>query len=76
MSSNEGHKEGGVKTKVWRVHVEKLAEDLWDRMSRASEFDVLCDPEINIEWEDDRDKFIKMVVAEVSETFDMMEDEV
>ena len=65
-----------MKTKVWRVHVEKLAEDLWDRMSRASGFDVLCDPEINIEWEDDRDKFIKMVIAEAGETFDVMEDEV
>jgi len=63
-----------MKTKMWKVHAEKFAEDLWERMRRNETFDVLCDDELNDEYADDRRLFIAIVVDELGETFDVSDD--
>lgn len=63
------------KTKIWRVHAEKVAEDLWQRMRCNESFDVLCDPELNEEFVADCQEFIRMAVAALGETFEVVEDD-
>jgi hypothetical protein len=63
-----------TKTKIWRVHAEKFAEDLWERMCRNETFDVLCDEELNDEYADDRELFIVLVVDELRETFNVVDE--
>ena len=66
-------KSSKMRVKVYRSHAEKFAEDLWRSMRRSEAFDVLCDPELNLSFENDEAVFKQLVVEAMAEAFDLVE---
>jgi len=54
-----------------RSKLEKFVEDLWDRMRGNDQFEVLCNPDINEEYAEDRRTFCAMAMDEAKETFEI-----
>jgi hypothetical protein len=63
-----------MKQMIWNVHVEKLAEDLWSRMSGYSTFDPICDKSLNDDWRGDKELLFVLLSAAAKETFNVVDE--